>query len=388
MPLARRVSYHENPKTNITGQTNARTGLLKTIHGDVHTPVFMPVGTVGTVKGLMPRDLEDIGAEIILGNTYHLWIRPGIETLRLQGGLRPWMKWEKPLLTDSGGFQVFSLADLRKISEQGVEFKSHLDGSKLFLSPEVSIEIQEAIGSTIMMQLDVCPALPATMESLLEAVKLSITWAERSLKVRKNSSGALFGIVQGGLDYNLRLEHLNVLANMKVETLEGQVTLDGLAMGGFSVGENPEDMAQLLYKIVPQMPSDQPRYLMGVGRPQDLLNGIHSGIDMFDCVMPTRNARNGSLFTSKGTLRIKNLQYKNDSKPVDSECDCYCCKNFSRSYLRHLQTSNEILGAILATIHNLRFYLSLMEKSRMAIDQGFFVEFRRESLAKWSENPS
>jgi queuine tRNA-ribosyltransferase len=381
---ARRVHYEmvKGP----TDKTGARLGVLRTPHGDIETPVFMPVGTLGTVKGMTTRDLEEIDASIILGNTYHLWIRPGTEVLRSQGGLRKWMGWKKPLLTDSGGFQVFSLSSIRKITDDGVTFKNHLSGAPLFMSPEISIEIQEAIGSTIMMQLDVCPALPATTEDLKEAIRLSTAWAERCLKSRLPKSGALFGIVQGGLDVGLRLEHLKALSQMKVTDTAGEVCdFDGIALGGFSVGEDPLEMYPVLDQIVPHMPEDRPRYLMGVGTPTDLLNAVNSGLDMFDCVMPTRNARNGTLFTTQGIVRIKKQEHEHDSTPIDPECTCYTCQNYSKSYVRHALRCGEITGMVLTTIHNLHFYVSLMKQVRNALREGTFDEFRRDCLDRWRE---
>ncbi|MBS1986123.1 MAG: tRNA guanosine(34) transglycosylase Tgt [Bdellovibrionales bacterium] len=381
--LLRRVQF-ETATPVASEATNARAGVLRTPHGDIQTPVFMPVGTVGTVKGVLTRDLVEMGAQIILGNTYHLWLRPGPDILRTQGGLRKWMHWSKPLLTDSGGFQVFSLSDIRKIEEAGVEFRSHLDGSKLFMSPEVSIQIQEAIASTIMMILDVCPALPADRTTLQGAVDRTTRWASRALKARKPDSGALFGIVQGGLELDLRLQHLKTLASLSEKDESGtERVFDGLALGGFSVGEKPEDMDRLVRQIAPQMPKETPRYLMGVGRPEDLLNGVAAGIDMFDCVMPTRNARNGTLFTSFGAVHIRNARFANDPLPLDPDCDCHTCTNYSRSYLRHLHQANEILGSVLSTIHNLRFYIRLMQQARQAILDGTFEKFRAESLDRW-----
>jgi len=361
-----------------------RAGLLKTPHGNIETPIFMPVGTVGTVKGILPRDLADMGAQIILGNTYHLWIRPGEETLKAVGGLRKWMGWPGPLLTDSGGFQVFSLSKIRKIKENGVEFRNHLDGSKLFMSPEKSIEIQEAIASTIMMVLDVCPALPAERPQLQEAIDISTRWAERCLQHRSPDAGALFGIVQGGLDRDLRLKHIEVLTSMRATDREGKLhEFDGIALGGFSVGEKPEDMYPVLNDIVPHMPTDKPRYLMGVGTPRDLLEGVAAGIDMFDCVLPSRNARNGTLYTSDGAVRIRNQRYQKDTSPLDPRCSCYTCKNFTKSYLRHLHQCNEITASILSTIHNLHYFISLMRDARKALLEGRFAEFRNERLEDW-----
>jgi queuine tRNA-ribosyltransferase len=379
-----RIQYHNEVPQGQKGNLQARAGLIKTPHGEIQTPIFMPVGTVGTVKGVLPRDLHEMGAQIILGNTYHLWLRPGEETLKAVGGLRKWMSWSGPLLTDSGGFQVFSLSKIRKIKEEGVEFRSHIDGSKLFMSPEKSVEIQEAIASTIMMVLDVCPALPATTQQLQNAIDISTRWAERCLKHRDPKAGALFAIVQGGLDRKLRLEHMARLNEMRVEDRNGQTQeFDGIALGGFSVGEKPEDMYPALYDIVPQMPHNKPRYLMGVGTPKDLLEGIAAGIDMFDCVLPSRNARNGTLYTSNGAVRIRNKRYQNDTSPLDPNCQCHTCQNFSKSYLRHLHQSNEILASVLSTIHNLAFFLNLMREARQAIFEGRFEEFRNASLSRW-----
>ena len=386
--MKRRIGFEElqAPRAK-AGNQDARLGRITTPDGVIETPIFMPVGTAGTVKGVLPRDLEALGAQIILGNTYHLWLRPGIEVLKSQGGLRKWMGWAGPLLTDSGGFQVFSLAKLRTIDDAGVQFRSHLDGTKLFMSPEKSIEIQEAIASTIMMQLDVCPALPATREKLREAVDQSTRWARRCLKVRKANSGALFGIVQGGLDVAMRLEHLKALAEMREIDNDGiEHDFDGLALGGFSVGESPEAMAVCVAQIAPQMPRDRPRYLMGVGTPWDLLNAVGAGIDMFDCVMPTRNARNGTLFTSYGAVHIKNAQWINDSTPPDPECACYTCQNYTKSYLRHLHLAGEILGSVLSSIHNLHFYLDLMKCARNAISEGKFESFRSFEFQRWRKN--
>ncbi|MEO5668310.1 MAG: tRNA guanosine(34) transglycosylase Tgt [Bdellovibrionota bacterium] len=382
-PSARRILYEQ--KTPVQdGNLQARAGLIKTPHGEIQTPIFMPVGTVGTVKAMLPRDLEEIGAQIILGNTYHLWIRPGEETLKAVGGLRKWMAWKGPLLTDSGGFQVFSLSKIRKIREEGVEFRSHLDGSKLFMSPEKSIEIQETIASTIMMVLDVCPALPAERPQLQDAIDISTRWAERCLKHRHPEAGALFGIVQGGLDRDLRLAHIEVLSKMTAPDRNGNVQeFDGIALGGFSVGEKPEEMYPVLRDIVPAMPADKPRYLMGVGTPRDLLEGVAAGIDMFDCVLPTRNARNGTLYTSDGAVRIRSQRYQRDTTPLDPRCACYTCRNFTKSYLRHLHHCNEITASTLSTIHNLSYFLQLMRDARASILEGRFAEFRNARLEDW-----
>jgi len=364
--------------------TAARLGKIDTRDGQIETPVFMPVGTLGNVKGVITRDLYELDAPIILGNTYHLWIRPGMEVLRSQGGLRKWMGWDRPLLTDSGGFQVFSLSAIRKITPEGVEFKNHLSGAPLFMSPEKSIEIQEAIASTIMMQLDVCPALPATKETLQDAIDLSTKWGARCLASRQKDSGALFGIAQGGLDAQLRIEHIKELAALSAKDAEGvEHDFDGLALGGFSVGEDPLEMYPVLEKIVPHMPEDRPRYLMGVGTPKDLLNAVHYGLDMFDCVMPTRNARNGTLFSTQGIVRIKRGEYEKDSSPIDPNCECHSCQNFSKSYIRHLLRCGEITGMVLATIHNLHFYVSLMKTVRQHIAAGTFAEFRTECFETW-----
>lgn len=387
--MARRISLTQDSLGNTAGgaNLNARACTLKTPHGVIQTPIFMPVGTAGTVKSLTPEHLKQIGAQIILGNTYHLWLRPGIETLQKVGGLRKWMAWDGPLLTDSGGFQVFSLSKIRKIKPEGVEFKSHLDGSKLFLSPEKSIEVQQAIASTIMMVLDVCPALPATRKELLEAMAITSDWARRCLSFRSPKAGALFGIVQGGLEIDLRLNHLDELQNMSAADSTGELqTFDGLALGGFSVGEDPAQMAEALELIAPKMPQVMPRYLMGVGTPTDILNAIGSGMDMFDCVMPTRNARNGHLFTSRGIVRIRNSRWTQSTETLDPACACYTCKNFTLSYLRHLYNCKEMLAATLGSIHNLAFYLNLAAESRQAILEGRFAAFKEQSLRRWRDN--
>lgn len=360
----------------------ARRARFRTMHGPVETPVFMPVGTAGAMKGLLSRDLEDMGAQIILANTYHLWLRPGMEVMRAVGGVRKWSRWPHSLLTDSGGFQVFSLSKLRKIKEEGVEFQNHLDGLRMLLTPELSIEMQEAIGASIMMILDVCPALPATQEELDFACSRTTAWAKRALRSKKDESGALFGIVQGGLDAATRLRHMEELHAIN----ENGRTFDGYALGGLSVGEAPEEMYKLLDKVAHRMPADKPRYLMGVGTPTDLLEAVKNGVDMFDCVMPSRNARNGSLFTSKGIVRIKNEQYSTSSEPLDPNCDCYTCKNYEKSYLRHLYHVGEFNSYILGTLHNIHFYLKLMEKVRAAIEAGNFEVFHENCLIEWG-NP-
>jgi queuine tRNA-ribosyltransferase len=380
-----RVDFEEIIPPDLPGNGAARRGRIKTSHGEIETPIFMPVGTQGTVKGVFPWDLKSMGAQIILGNTYHLWLRPGIEALRTLGGLRNWMKWSGPLLTDSGGFQVFSLSALRKLSDQGVEFRSHLDGTKLFMSPETSIEIQEAVGSTIMMVLDVCPALPASDQELSEALRLSTLWAERCLKIRRPDSGALFAIIQGGLDPRKRKQHLDEILSLDVRDQIGdqRVAFDGYALGGFSVGEEPEDMYPVISEIAGQLPRQHPRYLMGVGTPTDLLYGIRSGIDMFDCVLPSRNARHGVLYTWKGAVHIKNKSLELQKEAVDENCECPACRNFSASYLRHLFRAGEMLGPMLGTLHNLHFFLDLMKKSREAISEKRFEAFMQKCLNDW-----
>ncbi len=377
MSSSSRLSFTELVAPGGAGNGNARRGVINTPHGEIQTPIFMPVGTQGTVKALTPKDLIAANAQIILGNTYHLWVRPGPEILREQGGLRKWMNWQGPILTDSGGFQVFSLSELRKIKEEGVEFRNHLNGAKIFLSPEVSIGVQEAIASTIMMVLDICPALPSDKNTIQKAIDTSTRWAHRSLAARTQNGGALFAIAQGGLEVDLRRAHIKELGSIN--------EFEGLALGGFSVGENPEDMVRVLHEIVPDMPRHKPRYLMGVGTPEDLLNGVHAGIDMFDCVMPTRNARNGTLFTSLGAVRIKNAKYSNSKEKLDPSCTCYTCQNFTKSYLRHLHMANEILASILSSIHNIHFYLELMNQARAAIVAGSFESFRLENLDRWRQ---
>ena len=346
-------------------ETEARVGKLHTAHGDVNTPIFMPVGTRGTVKACTPQVLtEQIQAEIILANTYHLYLRPGHEIVQEIGGLHPFMGWDKPILTDSGGFQVFSLGPLRKITEEGVAFRSPIDGTERFISPERSIEIQNALGADIIMIFDECPALPNEYEYLKNSMEMTLRWAERSKKVHQNSYQLLFGIVQGGMERDLRRA-----------SVEGTVSLDfpGYAIGGLSVGEEKDLMYEMLAYTAPLLPEDKPRYLMGVGTPEDLVYGVRCGIDMFDCVMPTRNARNGSLFTSEGIVRIRNAKYTRDYSPLDPACNCYTCQNFTRAYLRHLHVENEILGSQLHTLHNLYFYVSLMRGIRRAICDGSFA---------------
>jgi len=341
----------------------ARRGTVTLAHGTVETPVFMPVGTYGTVKAMAPNELHEIGAQIVLGNTFHLWLRPGMEVIAAHGGLHRFMGWDGPILTDSGGFQVFSLGDLRKISEEGVKFQSPINGDKLFMRPEDSMQIQHVLNSDIVMIFDECTPYPADLRTAAESMRLSLRWAQRSRDEhdRLQNGNALFGIVQGGMHEALRDESLAGLTGMG---------FDGFAIGGLSVGEPKEDFARILAHTAPKLPADKPRYLMGVGTPEDIVYAVGRGIDMFDCVMPTRNARNGHLFTRHGDIRIKNAQYKNDLRPLDPGCGCYCCRNFTRAYLHHLHRANEILGARLNTIHNLYYYQVLMRELREAIAAG------------------
>lgn len=357
----------------------ARRGEMKLNHGTVQTPIFMSVGTYGTVKAMAPNELEEIGSQIILGNTFHLWLRPGLDVIEKHGGLHQFMGWNKPILTDSGGFQVFSLKGLRKITEEGVKFASPINGDKLFLTPEVSMQIQRVLNSDIVMVFDECTPYkindrPATEEEAAKSMRMSLRWARRSKEefVRLGNPNALFGIVQGGMYEHLRLESLQGLK---------EIGFHGYAVGGLSVGEPKEEMHRIMEKIVWQLPQDKPRYLMGVGTPEDLVEGVSQGIDMFDCVMPTRNARNGWLFTRYGDVKIRNSKYKDDLRPLDPTCDCYACKHFSRAYLHHLQKVNEILGARLNTIHNLHYYLHLMQEIRDALDADRFEEWREEFYA-------
>jgi len=351
----------------------ARRGQLTVNHGVIQTPIFMPVGTYGSVKAMSPLELNEIDAQIILGNTFHLWLRPGLEVLKKFGGLHQFMGWDKPILTDSGGFQVFSLGDMRKITEEGVKFSSPINGDRLFLSPEISMQIQRILNSDIVMQFDECTPYqidgrPATNEEAASSMRMSLRWAKRSLDEFKQGENpnALFGIVQGGMFEHLRDESLAGLE---------ESDFHGVAIGGLSVGEPKEDMLRVLEHIGPRLPANKPHYLMGVGTPEDLVAGVTNGIDMFDCVMPTRNARNGWLFTRYGDIKIKNAQYKEDTAPLDSTCSCYACRHFSRAYLHHLHRTGEILGARLNTIHNLHYYLELMQEMRDALDADNFSAF-------------
>ena len=352
---------------------NARRGRLTLNHGVIETPIFMPVGTYGTVKAMSPDELKEIGSQIILGNTFHLWLRPGIETMNKFGGLHRFMGWDKPILTDSGGFQVYSLGAMRKITEEGVKFASPINGDRLFLSPEISMQIQRALNSDIVMQFDECTPYeidgrPATEHEAAKSMRMSLRWAKRSRDEfdKGENPNALFGIVQGGMFEHLRDESLAGLMD---------IGFGGIAIGGLSVGEPKEDMLRILGHVGPRLPADKPHYLMGVGTPEDLVEGVANGIDMFDCVMPTRNARNGWLFTRFGDIKIKNAKYKDDELPLDETCECHTCKNFSRAYLHHLHRAGEILGARLNTIHNLHYYLQLMREIRAAIDAGQFQAF-------------
>jgi queuine tRNA-ribosyltransferase len=347
----------------------ARRGRLSFPRGTVETPAFMPVGTYGTVKGMLPRDIRAVGAEIILGNTFHLWLRPGTDIVEAHGDLHDFMGWDGPILTDSGGFQVFSLGDMRKISEAGVEFRSPVDGDKVFLDPETSMSIQRSLGADIVMIFDECTPYPASEAEARASMELSLRWAQRSKVAHGDSASALFGIVQGGMYPQLRLESLAGLKN---------IGFDGFAIGGLSVGEPKDEMLKVLEALQPIMPQDKPRYLMGVGTPADLLEGVRRGVDIFDCVMPTRNARNGNLFTSRGALKLRNARHKTSTLPLDESCGCYTCENFSRAYLHHLDKCNEILGSQLNTIHNLHFYQQHMLGIRSAIEAGSLDDFAGE----------
>ena len=339
----------------------ARRGTLTLAHGQVETPAFMPVGTYGTVKAMSPAELHEIGAQIVLGNTFHLWLRPGLEVIAAHGGLHRFMGWDGPVLTDSGGFQVFSLGALRKISEEGVKFASPVNGDRLLLTPEESMRIQRVLNADIAMIFDECTPYPADERVAGESMRLSLRWAERSKGAHAGNPNALFGIVQGGMHEALRDESLAGLE---------RIGFDGYAIGGLSVGEPKQDMQRILAHTAAQLPADKPRYLMGVGTPEDLVEAVTAGIDMFDCVLPTRNARNGWLFTRRGDIKIKNAAHRHDTRPLDADCGCYCCAHFTRAYLHHLHHVNEILGARLNTMHNLYYYLSLMRELRAAIAAG------------------
>ncbi|MFZ3104306.1 MAG: tRNA guanosine(34) transglycosylase Tgt [Smithella sp.] len=353
--------------------TSARLGKMTTPHGIVNTPAFMPVGTQGTVKSMLPEEIKNCGAEIILGNTYHLYLRPGHETIKKLGGLHRFMNWPDPILTDSGGFQVYSLGALRKITPDGVMFRSHIDGSRHFLSPQKAIEIQEALGSDIMMCLDECTPYPATFSQTEESLKLTVKWADLCKTAQTNNEQALFGIIQGGTYLDLRKQAVEKLTPLD---------FDGYALGGVSVGEPKEIMYKITDSITPLLPADKPRYLMGVGTPEDILFAVSCGIDMFDCVIPTRCARHGLLFTNEKNVVIKNARWREDNNPVEQTCDCYTCRNYSRAYLRHLYVAGEILAMVLNTIHNVRYYMRLMEQIRTALKEDRFIEFKNEFLNK------
>ncbi len=356
-------------------RTGARTGLLTTPHGVINTPVFMPVGTQATVKTMAPEELKEMGATIILGNTYHLYMRPGHKLVEKAGGLHRFMNWDRSILTDSGGFQVFSLADLRDISEEGVHFRSHIDGSRHFISPEKAVEIQNSLGSDIMMAFDECPPYPCEYDYAKKSMNITARWAERCLKAHKNTEGqALFGIIQGSVFKDLRRESARQITSLG---------FPGYAVGGLSVGEPKDIMYEMLEEVVPLMPADKPRYLMGVGSPDSIIEGVIRGIDMFDCVLQTRIARNGTAMTSRGRVVIRNAAYAEDFSPLDPECDCYTCTNYTKAYIRHLLKAGEILGLRLTTFHNLYFTMRLMDKIREAIEGDYLPEFRDEFFAKY-----
>lgn len=353
---------------NQDSETRARTGIVHTPHGDFHTPAFMPVGTQGTVKALTPRDLEEAGAEIILSNAYHLFVRPGVEIIREAGGIHKFMGWSKPLLTDSGGYQVFSLNRLRKITEEGVSFQSHFDGREIFLTPERVIEIQEVLGSDIAMVFDECPPYSRDRSEIKNSLDLTVKWAKRAKAHHRREDQALFGIVQGGIFEDLRRESLERTREFDFE---------GYALGGLFVGEPKEETLRILDEICPEMPMDRPHYLMGAGTPLELLEAVRSGIDLFDCVTPTRYGRNGSAFTRKGLVVVRNGKYNRDLQPIDEICTCYACQNFSRSYLRHLFNCQEMLGPQLVSLHNVSFFLEFMRQIRREIEAGTFLSFKR-----------
>jgi queuine tRNA-ribosyltransferase len=353
----------------LASDDKARRGRLNFPRGKVEAPAFMPVGTYGTVKGMLPRDIRATGAEIILGNTFHLWLRPGTAIVQQHGDLHDFMAWDGPILTDSGGFQVFSLGAMRKISEQGVAFQSPVDGASVFLDPETSMQIQRELGADIVMIFDECTPYPASETEARLSMELSLRWAARSKTAHAGNMAALFGIVQGGMYPQLRRESLAGLVD---------IGFDGYAIGGLSVGEPKDEMLKVLDTLCPVLPADKPRYLMGVGTPADLLEGVRRGVDMFDCVMPTRNARNGHLFTSRGVLKLRNARHKTSTLPLDEECSCYTCENFSRAYLHHLDKCKEILGSQLNTIHNLHFYQHHMAAIRGAIEAGQLQAFAEE----------
>jgi len=349
---------------------SARAGLLELPHGTVETPVFMPVGTYGAVKGVSPRELGEVGAKIVLGNTFHLWLRPGLDVIGAHGGLHRFMGWSGPILTDSGGFQVFSLAEFSKITEEGVHFQSPVNGDRLFLTPEESMRIQRVLDSDIVMVFDECTPYPADETRAADSMRLSLRWADRCRRSHDGNPNALFGIVQGGMYESLRDESLAGLL---------QIGFDGYALGGLSVGEPKEDMLRILRHTAPRLPADRPRYMMGVGTPTDIVNAVRAGIDMFDCVLPTRNARNGWVYTGEGILKLRNARFATDMRPLEEGCGCYTCSHFTRAYLHHLQRMNEMLGARLNTLHNLHYYQQLMRRLRGAILDGRLDRFAAET---------
>jgi len=362
---------------NQDDQTSARRGMLTTAHGTVDTPVFMPVGTQATVKTMTAHELEELGASVVLGNAYHLNLRPGLEVIRKAGGLHKFMSWHNAILTDSGGYQVFSLSNLRKITEDGVHFQSHIDGKPMFIGPEEAMEIQAVLGSDIAMIFDECTSFPCTKEEAERSLDLTLKWAQRCRDFSRPERQMLFGIVQGGIYTELRQKAVQAIM---------QMDFDGYAIGGLSVGEPEEQMLTVLDVTAPLLPQKKPRYLMGVGTPPQLLKAIAKGIDMFDCVLPTRLARNGSAYTRRGCIPVKAARYKEDNNPVDSDCKCYTCRNYSRSYVRHLLNVNEILGSRLLTIHNLHFYLELMHEARKQIQAGTFETFMNDFIQRYSES--
>lgn len=362
----------------------ARRGTLTFTRADgtvreVPTPIFMPCGTYGSVKGLSPSVLKDCGVRMLLGNTFHLMLRPGMEIMESHGGLHQFMGWQEPILTDSGGFQVFSLGDMRKISEEGVKFRSPVNGDEIFLSPEISMDMQRSLNADVVMCFDECTPFPADRQAVADSMALSMRWAGRSAKAFADNPNSLFGIIQGGIHEDLRDESLGLLM---------ETGFDGYAIGGLSVGEPKEDMMRIIAHVAPRMPEDRPRYLMGVGTPGDLMESVRRGVDMMDCVMPTRNARNGHLFTSVGVMRIRNSPHRTDTGPLDPACDCYTCRNFSRAYLHHLDKCGEILGAVLNSIHNVHYYLSIMSGLREAIEQENLDEYITGVYAGWAEKPA
>ena len=367
------LCFWKNMKFEVNNSSEfARNAELKLAKGTIQTPAFMPVGTNGTVKGLTVEDLHETNSEIILGNTYHLMLRPGDESIKKLGGLHKFTNWNKPILTDSGGFQVWSLGDLVKVSEEGVKFSSPYDGEKIFMTPEDSIRIQENLGSDIIMVFDECTDYPSTFEKAKESMELSMRWAKRCQKAHSSQS-ALFGIVQGGMYKDLREDSLNELIKLD---------FDGIAIGGLSVGESQEEKTEILSFLADKLPINKPRYLMGVGKPEDIVEAVRYGIDMFDCVIPTRNARNGQLFTSEGVLNIRNSPYKESEDPIDKNCDCKVCKNYTRAYLNHLDRTNEMLGSMLSTYHNIYYYQSLMKNIRESLKDNLFAKFLKEFYNK------